>query len=67
MDMLAGSVGFVTGYILPFLVVLTLIVFVHEMGHYLAGRWSGIGITAFSVDPSRPLGGAKPPASALEA
>ncbi|GLR49332.1 RIP metalloprotease RseP [Shinella yambaruensis] len=49
MDMLAGSVGFVTGYILPFLVVLTLIVFVHEMGHYLAGRWSGIGITAFSV------------------
>ena len=49
MDMLAGSVGFVTGYILPFLVVLTLIVFVHEMGHYLAGRWSGIGVTAFSV------------------
>ncbi|MGQ3292748.1 MAG: M50 family metallopeptidase, partial [Shinella sp.] len=49
MEMLAGSVGFVTGYIIPFLVVLTLIVFVHEMGHYLAGRWSGIGITAFSV------------------
>jgi regulator of sigma E protease len=49
MDMLAGSVGLVTGYIVPFLLVLTLIVFVHEMGHYLAGRWSGIGITAFSV------------------
>jgi regulator of sigma E protease len=49
MDMLLGSVGFVTGYIIPFLIVLTLIVFVHEMGHYLAGRWSGIGITAFSV------------------
>lgn len=49
MDMLAVSVGLVTGYIVPFLLVLTLIVFVHEMGHYLAGRWSGIGITAFSV------------------
>ncbi len=49
MDMLAGSLGFVTGYIVPFLIVLTLIVFVHEMGHYLAGRWSGIGVTAFSV------------------
>ena len=49
MDMLAGSVGLVTGYIVPFLLVLTLIVFVHEMGHYLTGRWSGIGITAFSV------------------
>ncbi|UDF29486.1 UNVERIFIED_ORG: RIP metalloprotease RseP [Roseateles sp. XES5] len=49
MDILAGSVGLLTGYIVPFLIVLTLIVFVHEMGHYLAGRWSGIGITAFSV------------------
>ena len=49
MDILAGSVGLLTGYIIPFLIVLTLIVFVHEMGHYLAGRWSGIGITAFSV------------------
>ena len=49
MDMLAGFAGFLTGYIVPFLIVLTLIVFVHEMGHYLAGRWSGIGITAFSV------------------
>ncbi|MCR6501963.1 RIP metalloprotease RseP [Shinella sp. CPCC 101442] len=49
MDMLASSVGFLTGYIVPFLIVLTLIVFIHELGHYLAGRWSGIGITAFSI------------------
>ncbi|WP_455854508.1 RIP metalloprotease RseP [Ensifer canadensis] len=38
-----------TGYIVPFLLVLTLLVFVHEMGHYLVGRWSGIRILAFSV------------------
>jgi len=49
MELLTGSAGFLTGYIVPFLIVLTLIVFVHEMGHYLAGRWCGIGINAFSV------------------
>jgi regulator of sigma E protease len=38
----------VVGYLLPFLVVISLIVFVHEMGHYLVGRWSGIKILAFS-------------------
>ncbi|MFD2239008.1 RIP metalloprotease RseP [Aureimonas populi] len=37
------------GTILPFLFVLTVIVFFHELGHYLVGRWSGIRIMAFSV------------------
>lgn len=36
-------------YVLPFLVVLTVIVFVHEMGHYLVARWNGIAIQAFSI------------------
>ncbi|MCV3737629.1 RIP metalloprotease RseP [Rhizobium sp. TRM96647] len=49
MELLQQAFGLVTGTIIPFLVVLTLIVFIHEMGHYLAGRWCGIGITAFSV------------------
>ncbi|QRM55539.1 RIP metalloprotease RseP [Sinorhizobium sp. BG8] len=49
MDMLLNAASLLTGYIVPFLIVLTLIVFVHEMGHYLAGRWCGIGVTAFSV------------------
>ena len=31
-----------------FLLVISLIVFIHEMGHYLVGRWSGIKILAFS-------------------
>ncbi len=35
--------------IVPFLFVLTVIVFFHELGHYLVGRWSGIKILAFSV------------------
>jgi regulator of sigma E protease len=36
-------------YVVPFLAVLTVIVFVHEMGHYLVARWNGVAIQAFSV------------------
>lgn len=42
-------ISLITGYIVPFLFVLTVLVFVHEMGHYLVGRWCGIRSTAFSV------------------
>ncbi|SMC67182.1 RIP metalloprotease RseP [Rhizobium sp. RU36D] len=49
MDGLYSIPWLLVGYILPFIVVLSLLVFVHEMGHYLAGRWSGIRILAFSV------------------
>ena len=41
--------GLIVGTIIPFLFVLTAVVFVHEMGHYLIGRWCGIGVTAFSI------------------
>ncbi|MBN9073911.1 MAG: RIP metalloprotease RseP [Rhizobiales bacterium] len=41
--------GLLIGTVVPFLFVLTVVVFVHEMGHYLVGRWCGIGVTAFSI------------------
>jgi regulator of sigma E protease len=41
--------GLFVGTIIPFLFVLTVVVFVHEMGHYLVGRWCGIGVQAFSI------------------
>ncbi|WP_163266666.1 RIP metalloprotease RseP [Chelativorans alearense] len=44
-----GLGDFLIGTILPFLFVLTVVVFVHEMGHYLVGRWCGIGVRAFSI------------------
>lgn len=44
-----GSDSLLIGTIIPFLFVLTVVVFVHEMGHYLVGRWCGIGVTAFSI------------------
>ena len=36
-------------YVVPFLFVLTLVVFVHELGHFLAARWCGVGVRVFSV------------------
>lgn len=48
MSVITGFFGLLVGYVLPFLIVISLIVFIHEMGHYLVGRWSGIKILAFS-------------------
>lgn len=49
MEFISGFAGFLIGYILPFLVVLTIVVFFHELGHYLVGRWCGIRALVFSV------------------
>src|SRR6218665_1338493 len=46
---LADTLHLLLGYIVPFLLVLTLLVFAPGMGHYLVGRWSGMRILAFSV------------------
>jgi regulator of sigma E protease len=47
---LGGGVFDLTlGTIVPFLFVLTVIVFFHELGHYLVGRWCGIRVLAFSI------------------
>ena len=46
---LTGTEGIVLGTLVPFLFVLMVVVFVHEMGHYLVGRACGIGVSAFSI------------------
>jgi regulator of sigma E protease len=40
--------GFV-GYLIPFLFVLSLVVFFHELGHFLVARWCGVRILVFSI------------------
>ena len=43
---------FVSGigtYVLPFLVILTVLVFVHELGHFLVARRYGVRVEVFSV------------------
>lgn len=41
--------GGLLGTLIPFLFILTLIVFFHELGHYLVGRWCGVRISTFSI------------------
>ena len=44
-----GSLGTLLIYIVPFLFVLTVVVFFHELGHFLVGRWCGVKVDAFSL------------------
>jgi len=52
MDFLAPLGQFGTGalgYLIPFLFVLTIVVFFHELGHFLVARWCGVRVKAFSI------------------
>jgi regulator of sigma E protease len=60
MDGLGGLVermGSVLIYPLAFLFVLTIVVFVHEWGHFIVGRLCGVGVKAFSIGFGRELFG----------
>lgn len=41
--------GTAIGYVVPFLFVLTIVVFFHELGHFLVARWCGVAVKTFSV------------------
>jgi regulator of sigma E protease len=41
----------------PFLFVLTIVVFVHELGHFLVGRWCGVDVKTFSIGFGREIFG----------
>jgi len=43
--------------LLPFLFVLTVVVFVHELGHFLVARWCGVKVQAFSIGFGREVWG----------
>ncbi|MCA3562569.1 MAG: RIP metalloprotease RseP [Aestuariivirga sp.] len=44
-------------YAIPFLVGLTIIVFIHELGHFLMARWCGVDVEAFSIGFGREIFG----------
>jgi regulator of sigma E protease len=54
---MGGNVWWVLTYILPFLFLLGLVVFIHEMGHFLVGRWCGVRVITFSLGFGRELFG----------
>ena len=51
MDILTvvDSLSFVWEIGIPFLVALTILVFVHELGHYTVARWAGVRVEVFSI------------------
>lgn len=49
MEILRSVVSTLTSYGPPFLFVLTVVVFFHELGHFLVARWCGVGVTTFSI------------------
>jgi regulator of sigma E protease len=57
MEMLSHLQGILIGNVVPALIVLTVVVFVHEMGHFLVARWCGIQVAAFSIGFGRELSG----------
>jgi regulator of sigma E protease len=46
---LGGFGGGLISYVIPFLFVLTIVVFFHELGHFLVARWCGVRVLVFSV------------------
>ncbi len=41
--------GGIAGYVIPFLFVLSIVVFFHELGHFLVARWCGVRVLVFSI------------------
>jgi regulator of sigma E protease len=46
---LTGSAWWIAGMMVSFLFVLTIVVFVHELGHFLIGRLCGVDVKVFSI------------------
>jgi regulator of sigma E protease len=49
LDSLSAFGGGAVGYLVPFLFVLTIVVFFHELGHFLVARRYGVRVLVFSV------------------
>jgi regulator of sigma E protease len=48
-NFMIGGLAAAGWYVIPFVVILSVVVFFHELGHYLVGRWCGVKIEAFSL------------------
>lgn len=57
LDTALAPISSFMSYALPFLAVLTVIIFVHELGHFLVARWCGVNVDTFSVGFGRELVG----------
>ena len=62
MTLSLGLIGFIgdlgeklLNYGIPFLFVLSVVVFVHEFGHFIVARWCGVKVETFSIGFGRAL------------
>ncbi|MBS7546361.1 RIP metalloprotease RseP [Ancylobacter oerskovii] len=46
---MGGGAEWLLGYLIPFLFVLTIVVFFHELGHFWVARRCGVRVVAFSI------------------
>ena len=46
-------------YFSAFALLITVVVFIHELGHYSVGRWCGIGVETFSIGMGKQIWGKK--------
>jgi len=54
---LATQISSAAVMVFSFLLVLTVVVFIHELGHFLVARWCGVSVTTFSIGFGRELMG----------
>lgn len=47
----------IIGYVIPFLIILSIVVFVHEYGHYWVARKNGVRVEVFSIGFGREIFG----------
>ena len=57
MEIFGSAYDLLIGYMVPFLFVLTIVVFFHELGHFAVARWCNVKVDAFSVGFGRELFG----------
>ena len=55
--MVFGYIWSFLSVMVPFIGLLTVIVFFHELGHFLVGRWCGVRVEAFSIGFGREIFG----------
>lgn len=56
-EYLVSHLDILWNYMIPFLFVLTVLVFVHEWGHYQVARWCGVKVEVFSIGFGREIFG----------
>lgn len=57
LNSIAASGYSLFSYIIPFLIVLTIVVFFHELGHFMVARWNKVDIEVFAVGFGKELFG----------